>query len=585
MKFNCAFGPALLSLCFLIIVGCEKEEAIESTATSIFKISDSVSFDDRKNSFIVNGNEFNNVVQSSLSNNKINSIVTVVENRKIAVVVTKNDSDEIVEYKTVDSSVLFDPVVNDNGNFAFVKQMDKITESQILLNNNILDLPVGLYKGLVMNNDFIIAHYSEKTGKDNKLLVYNLSNSESFFYSLSITPDSFRFLSGDEIYIEGLSTISNNRKQSIFNIYDDEIQYSDVEESSRDIDVILSNSALLKLTVNDPGLSLACIDNSLGRLSWFVSYRLDALSYFASKKDLSPKLPYDSFIENAVDCLLDQYEFDSELSIIGWSTTKYSLSKDSRLSLMVNNAQIAYVLLKLARKNQLNKAQKAKVISISERLYDFYERDFDYSNSLYKFQYGIDYWADGVWMPWNMQNTFGLALLELYDVTGKAIYFKRAELLMQSFINETSIHGNRLLWHYWPSRFYGGWSEEDNLSVNTQSREPMFDTLYEDTIHASTNVLFISEYYRRSDVKFDYYIQLNNTLEKMFENGTYSRFISADNTIKNSHLMYLPYHGGGWASLRNSALKKSVASGIPNVDVFFEGDKVFSYVTFLSDYE
>lgn len=585
MKLKYTFGSAIYIFFMFMVIGCNKAESPEKTESLMFKINEYLIYDKRDNTFVINGKKFDNVVQSSLSQNMKNSIVTVVNNKKVDVIVARGDANDVIEYKSLDSSILFDPVVNNNGDFAFAKQGDKISESKLLLNNVLLDLPSGLYKGLVMNNEFILAHYSDKVGKSNKLLVYYLTSEEFFFYSLSIIPDSFKFLSDDNIYIEGVSTVSNDRMQSVFNIYDNEIQFSNVAEFSGNLDATLAKNALLKLSLNDPGLSLACIDNSLGRLSWFVSYRLDALSYFATSKHSSSQLPYDRFIKNAVDCLLEQYEYDSELSIIGWPTTKYSLSKQSRLSLMVNNAQIAYVLLKLARKSQLNKEQKQKAISIAKDLYDFYESDFDYSHSLYKFQYGIDYWADGIWMPWNMQNTFGLVLLELYAITGEDIYLKRAELLIKTFLSETSIKGDTLLWHYWPSNFYAGWRKDNELSVNSPSREPTVDTLYEDSIHASTNVLFITQYYNRMEEDYEYYTQLRNTLIKMGRNGSYSRFISADHTVENTHLMFLPYHGGGWASLGNSELKNSIAIGIPNIDVFFEGDQVFSYVTFLSDYE
>ena len=45
---------------------------------------------------------------------------------------------------------------------------------------------------------------------------------------------------------------------------------------------------------------------------------------------------------------------------------------------------------------------------------------------------GIPFWADGVWLPFNMQNMWGLCLIELYKATADNKYRFRALKLAET---------------------------------------------------------------------------------------------------------------------------------------------------------
>jgi len=189
------------------------------------------------------------------------------------------------------------------------------------------------------------------------------------------------------------------------------------------------------------------------------------------------------------------------------------------------------------------------------KLYDYYDNYYD--DGLYRFQKGINFWADGICLPWNMQNAFALAMLEVYSATKEERYKNRLFEMADRFKKEFVYDGDRVMWHYWASGYYEGWTKEDNISINTPDRAKSEDKLYEDLSHAGINVKFILEFNKAfpekvftiSDVN-----KLHKTIDSFIYDNTFSRFISGDTEYQKSEYRFLPSYG--WSELNNSKLKR-----------------------------
>jgi hypothetical protein len=259
----------------------------------------------------------------------------------------------------------------------------------------------------------------------------------------------------------------------------------------------------------DNNSSLTYLDNKLGRLSWSVSYRLDAIVEL-----LGASHNFISVIER--NNLLRQFErsyvelsdkFINRSGHIGFPTTKYSIDKRQRLSLMVNNAVIMIPLLKGIRLGLILEPYKSRIISQAEQLFKYYEQNFiDLEHfSGYVFQRGIPFKFDGIPMPFNQQNLFGIVLLELFDITGDSRYYERASQLALAFRRDFIWDSGGIVWNYWPDVFYQGWSEGDFQSLNKKEKKRINVRRREDTGHASFNLHFVIEYYERfPEVVFTY---------------------------------------------------------------------------------
>ncbi len=121
----------------------------------------------------------------------------------------------------------------------------------------------------------------------------------------------------------------------------------------------------------------------------------------------------------------------------GWPTRKYSIDHETEINLMVNNAAILYPLLRAYNMGVIkNKNSCKKLIQIAKLVYNQYEQDFDSSigtDGGYRFRKGINFQWDGIALPFNQQNLFGLALIELYKTTGNSQYRNRAFQLARTF--------------------------------------------------------------------------------------------------------------------------------------------------------
>lgn len=178
-------------------------------------------------------------------------------------------------------------------------------------------------------------------------------------------------------------------------------------------------------------------------------------------------------------------------------TKKYSLDRQTELRLMVNNAELYMPMLRAANAGCLEGEDRRTLLAMAEEAFSYYEEDWDPLLGCYRFRKGEAYAFDGVVLPFNQQNAFGLCLIELWKATGKTVYRDRCTALARAFEKELeTTEDGRTVWRYWPQAFYNGWTEADGVSQNTPIQPPTASPPYEDSSHASLNAEFILEYFR-----------------------------------------------------------------------------------------
>jgi hypothetical protein len=234
--------------------------------------------------------------------------------------------------------------------------------------------------------------------------------------------------------------------------------------------------------------------------------------------------------------------------------------------------------------NVLDPLMSKQIISIASRAFDYYERDYLEGTGLYQFRRGENQIFDGVWLPYNMQNAFGLVLIELYRATGDSRYRDRVVELANTFRSEWTETEDRVFWHYWPARFFLGWNSDSNISMNMPQRDPATNPVFEDVSHAGINVRFVHEFrtHIADDVFTDSDIaKLNAALERILKTNRFTRFIDADESHSAPRYFYLPKYG--WPLLKNSSLKEVVARGIGFVWPDLDGME--AYTTYAESFD
>lgn len=198
-----------------------------------------------------------------------------------------------------------------------------------------------------------------------------------------------------------------------------------------------------------------------------------------------------------------------------WASKKYSINKTTPISLMVTNSRILYPMLLACNSDLLEADQKLKIKILAESMYNYFETYYDFENHLYKFQYGMNFNYDGIWLPFNQQNAFGLVLIELYKLTTKVKYKDRLTEIAKKFKFEFFYaKDGRLLWKYWPEIYHNGWNIKSDISVNWKEKHETIDTLYEDISHAGLNLKFILEFHKLDNTIFsnDDLCKINTTV-------------------------------------------------------------------------
>ena len=262
------------------------------------------------------------------------------------------------------------------------------------------------------------------------------------------------------------------------------------------------------------------------------------------------------------------------------------MSLDTPLDLLVDDSCVLYPLLSAVNNNLVRPDLAASVLNHAKAAFDHFEHFYHPDERSYHIPYGIDFWADGLWAPYNWQNEWGLVLLELYKATGDSRYSLRARELAERFKSEWEYNPDgRVLWHYWPRDYYNGWSAENRISRNTPTRQPSSDSFYEDLSHAGLNLKFMLEVrklFGKSLVPDSDIAGIEACIEEFTIGNTFSRFLGGDVSYQKPSYRFLPLYG--WSALNNSRLRNFYCKFIPKIYPDFDSSSdLVAYTDSISD--
>ena len=574
MKFIFLLFIALLS-------GCD--DTVLSNNNSFF-YSD-LKYDTAKDLSSIGNNTINNLVTFSFSQNKKNLILSKIKNYdEPEIYISKYDN---LEQITNNNSIEIDPLINNNGDYAYLSFYNSTSEGEIFFNSQKLDLEKGLYKLLALNNNSLF--FSLERLYDNKHLLYryNINSQKLDYIEIEGVVVKAIHLDDDETILQvynenrqinelfllnSVLDITDFKKNNEFLLDDDEnnikiYSFTNITKNEK----YLFNS-YYTLLHNNLQNSYSNGNNYLGRLTWYVTYRLEALIKLYKKTN-------DQRIKNIIINSINKIVFNMNKKMLSWCTKKYSLDKNSNLSLIVDDSRIFYSLMLFVNSSIESSELKQRILKYSKKFYTEKLKQFDNKHSLFRIVYGIKFQLDGVYTPSNWQNIFGLFTIELYKSTHKEEYIDFLILIGKKFKNQFQYSDENILWHYWPTEYYNGWDLESNISINTPTKLKEIDVLYEDTSHAGENLKFIINFNSEvlsSIFTNDDIVLIKNTLQNNIVQKRYSRFISGDTTYDLPKFRFFPYYG--WSELENLDLQNLYLNILPNIYPNFESEYLLAYI-------
>ena len=535
------------------------------------------------------------VYQTNTSSNNKYTIQSRITSEGGELVLISIDSSECL-LKT--NNIIYTPMVNDTGKYCYleIKGSDSTCSDVFFMKEKI-------YSGeacRIINIDEDAVFFSESVPSEDVSRIWKYSIDESILqivcrFSDGYIIDGIKYQNNilidffDKETHKSVVKVFEENNEGNFCISKEYLQYgSDTRLFEKNgnayIDTITGNNngkylyaALYEYYMYQYGEPFSLGNNFAGRLSWNESYRLNGLIELYMKTGLDELKEMVCYaVTNILNLNNEKIACQSEETIsFLWATKDYSINGDTFQNLLVDDAMIIYPLLKAVNYNILESQEdKKEILYIANRMFEYYERN--YSDGHYKFEKGCSFWADGVILPWNQQNIFGLVCLELYKATGNVIFYNRCKELMLSFKSDwIRLEDESIIWHYWPNEFYDGWEKDDNISLNTPERQRTEDYLFEDTSHAGFNTLYVLEYYKMFDdgviVSQDIQgIQSSMNRWTGYDNG-FSRFISGDVEYLNASYLWIP--SPVWASFGNEKFDNYYTSIIdyvyPDFDLIF----------------
>lgn len=549
---------------------------------------DNYQYNVESNSYILSQEKtIDNPYDISYSQNKENIIYTSINNYDEPEVYLYNEINNTTKKLTDNIFIETNPVVNDEGIYAYIQSQYSTHTSDIYLNNKTIDNKKGLYKNLALNNKYLIYNYEQFSKNKHYICWLNLKSNKTYSYEFSGYIQKIEFLTEEKALVQffslntmsmdvGIYDLENSLFELLRNTENDEVIKNVQFNKKYTLSSISSDQKNIKLAFNayynyynkQLANPFSHSNNFMGRLTWNQSYRLENLVKLYTLTNNSVILQQIDYI---IDSLLNGT--NEKLGLIdtynykySFSTKKYSLDKVTPISLMVNDAKVYSSITGAINTigGKIKEKYKKKTITNLSGLYDYYNEYYDVQNSLYTFQYGTLFLFDGVWVPFNQQNAFGLLLLDLYELTGKEKYKIRVHSMARKFKNEFAYKDNKLLWHYWPSEFYSGWSIDDDISTHTPTRDISDDILYEDLSHAGINVTFIlrfQELFPNDVFTSDDINLLGNTVDGFIYDAKFSRFMSGDIEYQSANYRHKPTFG--WPLLKHKGLNDFYTSLAP----------------------
>lgn len=466
------------------------------------------------------------------------------------------------------------PVVNDFGDYAYAAYEKSFLKSTIILNGNTLFMEKqGVATGLLITDKYLYVGYKTNTD-EHYLYIYNLKNELLSKIEVEGGINRLLYYNDSNILIEAFSY--KTKSMDIF-MYDLENKQIKTVKSSHLDDLIQnidSDGKIITMTIDGTNnarylfnsfytlysnqyFNPFSITNDFGgRLSWNQSARLSGMVQLY-KLTYSGKLL--NQIKNTVANILNttnlNYSFDKNFnSEFIWSQPKFSHDGDTYISTFVENSYLLYNLIKTANSSVLDNQEIKEIINICENAFDYFESWYDPISYGYRIPKGYPQYYDGILVPWNQQNMFGLMLAELYKATNNEIYLNRVLELANAFKNGFVDNDDILLWRYWGDPLiYKGWTENDDISVNLPNCEPWDSSLMESTGYAGSNIRFILEcnklfgdiVFTNNDMK-----KLSKTYEFIMANKEYPSYLDG----RGSKSIVENIIGGGWLSIATNDL-------------------------------
>ena len=530
-----------------------------------------------------------NVINKFYSANKKFSFISKLEDGNINIYEKK-----LIYKKKIKNSDKYKKIlsVDNRGNILYASISAKphyASRSRIYFNEQQLKVNPGTHASAInYDNIFVWKFFHYLTNEKRFWLYFYDAKLQKVRYIIlgNKFPEKVFFLDKQHLYIEtfdGVKTESFTLDLDDFNLrssYKINISKNFLKES-----LILNNKSMSSEQIqlinyfneefanNDPSGNLSKLDNYEGRLSWYISKKLEALINIHElyKKNLiSLNKYYDlqGIINEYIGNILKSYERIENKA--GWPTKKYSKDKNTKLYLSVNNSTIFYPLLLSINSDLINdENRKKKILSLFELFFDQHEKNFLYKKNVYiinndNFPYkGIE--------PLNFQSQFGLCLIEAYKATKNTKYLDKIILLANSIKTQiTLLEDGSLIWPY-------HYSEHANLLSNQEKK------IGEDMSHASINVNFLLE---SSDLlgKSFYFADLNNKLNYTLDKNMYLEkleFNSHLNDDSSKSYKYLPK--SYWLKLENKKLNYIHLKNLIAKDNYFENSRLLSFSILLKN--
>jgi len=417
----------IMSLCvlFLFFISCGHFRNKENDFDNIY-----IEYKSKNDTFIFNISNntlsFKNVYEFSISPNKKNLIITKGELGK-NVEVYKCEIDKLKCKKlTKNNFIEFSPVINDNGLFAYCLHEYSVSQSKILLNNDILEFSTDgcFYDNLAISNKYLVFRKTcfSLSPEDTIIGVYDiLRHRVTYIPFKDCFAEKILPYNDNLFFIQSFCKNTNSTDLFILNATKKEIYY--ITNSTNDELVFYDNYKFyfISVPIKQKGKFLFNVfyyffnsqlsnpfsksNNFLGRISWNVSYRLLALANLYNKTHLEIiKNIIDNTINNLL--LIDNYHLnivDDYNPNYAYTSKKYSIDKQTPTSFMVHDGLIYYSIFKALEvipglKNKYGKILKEHFLFE----YNYWNKFFDNELRLYKQPYGSPVWFDGIWLPFNM---------------------------------------------------------------------------------------------------------------------------------------------------------------------------------------
>jgi len=440
-----SFISILLLLTFASF-GCRKYPNLNNENASVLSQQDIISLWDYKYS---NENYGENVIEITTSPNKKYTIGSYIPTIGHHPEIFSIGTDKIFKRLTNSQFIKFSPAINDIGDIAYALSEYSTSISKLYLNGKLVPGTDNLlfYDNLALNNNLLV--YSSIRFYDNTsfLNIYNITTNSTKQINTAFYLQKISFLSDSVLIFQGYNTenlsndifeynLNTDLLKPKYNTPEDELLFEVQFNKTYKVVVPTTNKPLFNsvytLFNRSKNQIFSKAGNDFGRTSWYVSYLMEAyIKLYKSTGDDQWK----HIINENIDYMLKTKNEDAGTTnnfnpSFLWSAKKYSIDNNTPISLLVDNAKILYPMLCAYNEGIYSNTE---IINITEKTFNYFESYYNKNNHLYSFQKGINFWFDGVAIPFNQQNAWGLCLIELYKATKKPEYKARVKELAEKF--------------------------------------------------------------------------------------------------------------------------------------------------------